>query len=142
MILNAPLHLLIIFVAFGGFLIAFYIRHKKRNKEVLVCPLESNCENVVHSQYSKLWGIPLEVLGLCYYAVVAVAHALFLIYPAFNHGQAVIVVMGVTAVAILFSLYLTFIQASRLREWCTWCLLSALFCAVIFLASLSLGGIS
>ena len=138
MILNAPLHLLIIFVAFGGFLIAFYIQHKKRNNEVLVCPLESNCEAVVHSRYSKLAGIPLELIGMTYYALVAVSHALFLIFPFFNQSEAMIAVMLVTVIAILFSLYLTFIQAVKLKEWCTWCLVSALFCAIIFLASLAL----
>ncbi|MFH1170310.1 MAG: vitamin K epoxide reductase family protein [Candidatus Vogelbacteria bacterium] len=138
MILNAPLHLLIIFVAFGGFLVAFYIRHKKRNNEVLVCPLESNCEAVVHSRYSKLASIPLELIGMVYYALVAVGHALFLIFPFFNQGEAVFMVMLMTVIAILFSLYLTFIQAAKLKEWCTWCLVSALFCAIIFLASLAL----
>ena len=138
MLLNAPLHLLIIFFAAGGFLIAFYIRHKKRHDEVLVCPLESNCEAVIHSRYSRFLGIPLELLGLLYYAVVAVSHALFLIFPAFNRGEPVIAVMVITVMAALFSLYLTFIQASKLKEWCTWCLVSALLCTIIFLASLAL----
>ena len=138
MILNAPLHLLIIFTAFGGFLIAFYIRHKKRRNEALVCPLESNCEVVIHSRYSRLFGLPLEVLGLGYYAFVAVSHALFIIFPSFHQGESVMAIMVITIIAFLFSLYLTYIQAVKLKEWCTWCLVSALFCAIIFLASLAL----
>ena len=138
MILNAPLHLLIVFVAFGGFLIAFYIQHKKRNNEVLVCPLESNCEAVIHSRYSRFLGLPLEFLGMGYYILVAVSHALFLIFPAFHQEQSVKAIMVVSVIATLFSLYLTYIQVAKLKEWCTWCLVSALFCAIIFLASLAL----
>lgn len=139
MILNAPLHLLVIFVAFGGFFIAFYIWHKKRHNEVLICPLESNCETVVHSRYSRLLGIvPVELLGLGYYALVAVSHALFLIFPTFHQGQSVMAIMAISVMAILFSLYLTYIQAVKLKEWCTWCLVSALFCLIIFFASLAL----
>ena len=46
--------------------------------------------------------------------------------------------MIITVMATLFSFYLTYIQASKLKEWCTWCLISALLCSIIFLASLAL----
>ncbi len=138
MLLAAPLHLLIILVAAGGFLIASHIRRKKLKNEALVCPLNSNCEAVIHSQYSRFLGLPLELLGMIYYAFTAFNHLLFLILPAFNSGEIVAVVMAMSVMAALFSFYLTYIQAAKLREWCTWCLISALFCSIIFLASLAL----
>lgn len=44
----------------------------------------------------------------------------------------VFVLLGLSLVAFLFSAYLTFIQAFTLRQWCTWCLISAGLCTLIF----------
>lgn len=132
------LRLLIILVALGGFAIAFYIRRKKLRAETLVCPLNSNCETVIHSAYSTFLGVPLEWLGMFYYAVVAVSYVSFIFSPAARAFNLTLLISWVTVMAFLFSLYLTYIQAVKLREWCTWCLISVLFCSIIFLASLAL----
>lgn len=128
-------HLLIIFTAFAGFLLAFYIRHKKGAGETFVCPIGADCNMVIHSEYSKFFGIPVEVLGLLYYALVALVYALFLASPVLTHPVVIITVYATTAASFIFSLYLTFVQAFKLKEWCTWCLTSAALCSVIFLAT-------
>lgn len=128
-------YLLIIFCAFGGFLIAFYIRHKKSSREVLVCPLNSNCETVIHSDFSKFFGVPVEVLGLLYYGLIAGSYGILLGLPEISSPLFLYGLLSVSAGAFLFSLYLTFIQAFTLREWCTWCLTSAMLSTVIFLSS-------
>ncbi len=119
----------IVLVALGGFAIAFYIRRKKTRAETLICPLHSNCETVIHSPYSTFLGWPLELWGMFYYALVTLSYIFFVLLP---------VILWLTVFAFLFSLYLTYIQAVKLREWCTWCLISALFCSIIFLASLAI----
>ncbi len=130
-------YLLIIFAALGGFLLAAYIRyHKKSGRQRLVCPLGHDCDSVIHSEYSLFFGIPVELLGLVYYGFVAVSYGIFLILPSAATPFFVFSVLVLTTVAFLFSLYLTFIQAFVLREWCTWCLMSAGFCAVIFALAL------
>ncbi len=61
--------------AFGlfGFFVARHIHeHKKVGKKPLVCPMKFDCASVVHSDYSKLLGVPLEVLGMFYYGLVSV----------------------------------------------------------------------
>lgn len=132
------LRLLIASVALGGFFIAFYIWRQKHRVETLVCPLHSNCETVIHSAYSTFLGLPLEWLGMFYYAVVAISYVSFLFSPAARALNLMLLISWVTVAAFLFSLYLTYIQAVKLREWCTWCLISALFCSIIFLASLAI----
>lgn len=132
---NIAPYLLIIFCAFGGFLISFYIRHKKSSREVLICPLNSNCESVIHSDFSRFFGIPVEILGFLYYGVIAASYGFITVFPEyappfFHYG-----LLSASASAFLFSLYLTFIQAFTLREWCTWCLTSAMLSTVIFLSS-------
>jgi uncharacterized membrane protein len=126
-------YVIIIFVAFSGFLLAAYIRHKKVSKETLVCPLRSNCGTVIFSDYSRFFGVPVELLGMAYYLIVAVVYGVFLAAPISMPQFVVFGIFSMTIAAFLFSLYLTFIQAFALKQWCAWCLVSAGFCTVIFL---------
>ena len=136
--MNVFLHILLIFTAFGGFLLSFYIRHKKHSHEKMICPLKSNCDTVIYSPYSKFFGVPLELLGLLYYGLIAVGYALFLIFPTLATPLVVFGVLFATTAALLFSLYLIFIQAFTLKQWCTWCLMSAGLCVIIFATALSI----
>ena len=126
------LQIIIVIVAFEGFLIASYIRHKKIKKTPLVCPMRTNCDTVIHSDYSKILGIPVEILGIMYYAFVFTAHSIQIIHPELITPNFVILELSISAAAFLFSMYLTSIQAFVLKQWCTWCLISATFCLVIF----------
>lgn len=130
-------NIILIFAAFGGFLLSFYIRHKKSSHEKMVCPLDSDCDAVIYSDYSKFFGIPVEIIGLFYYGAIAISYSLFLAFPHFAPPLIVFAVLTLTIAAFLFSLYLTFIQAFALKQWCTWCLMSAGICAVIFATALS-----
>jgi len=124
--------LLAIFAAFTGFSIAFYIRTKKRNNEHLVCHIGSDCSAVVHSDFSKFLGIPVELLGMFYYAVTAIGHGMLIAFPGFLPAWSALFLLSLSLVGFLFSAYLIFIQAFTLRQWCTWCIFSALLCTLIF----------
>lgn len=126
-------YVLIIFLAFGGFLIARYIWHHKKNvREVLICPLRANCDTVIHSDYSKFLGIPVEILGMVYYSLLAMSYGSIMIFPVLGVPLVVSGLMLVTMCAFIFSVYLTLVQALVLKNWCTWCLISATICATIF----------
>lgn len=118
-------HIVSIFLAFGGFLLSAYIFHKKRSGETMVCPLKANCDTVIYSDYGKFFYVPLELLGMGYYAFVALSYAAFVVAPTLANPMTVFILSGFTIIAFLFSLYLTFIQAFTLKQWCTWCLCSA-----------------
>ena len=124
---------IIIFLAFGGFLIARYIRHHKKNvQEALICPLKANCDMVIHSDYSKFLGIPVETLGMTYYGVLAISYGLITIFPVLGVPLVASGLLFATICAFIFSIYLTLVQAFILKNWCTWCLISASICATIF----------
>lgn len=129
-------YIILIFAALGGMLLSFYIRRKKQAHERMVCPLGSDCDAVIYSEHSKFLGVPVEILGLLYYGVIAASYALFLVSPAFAAPSVAFSVLMLTTAAFLFSLYLTFVQAFALKQWCTWCLISAGFCTMIFAAAL------
>lgn len=132
--------MLIVVFALCGLSLAVFIHYKKRLHVPLVCPIGHSCDPVVHSRYSRFMDVPVELLGVLYYALIVAAYSLSLMYPALYEGTTALFLLGLSALAFLFSLYLTFVQAFMLREWCTWCLISAALCAGIFVTALSFGG--
>ncbi|KKW44757.1 MAG: Vitamin K epoxide reductase [Parcubacteria group bacterium GW2011_GWA2_56_7] len=118
-----------------GFFIASYVRHKKTTQTHMVCPLRSNCQAVIQSQYSRFLGVPIELMGMFYYAFASVGYLLF-----FLNGDTVVtwfgqLVLALTAAAAFFSVYLIAIQTFALRQFCTWCLASAALSITIALLS-------
>jgi len=128
---------LVIIAAVIGFFLSLYIRNKKAGKQTLVCPLRASCDDVIHSEYSRFFGVPVELMGLVYYALVALVYVGLQFQPGLIPDQAILWVLGLTATALLFSLYLTVIQAIVLKQWCSWCLVSAGLCAAIFYGAIS-----
>lgn len=135
--LNTFWDTILIFAAFSGFLLAFYIRHKKHANEKLVCPLDSDCESVIHSDYSVFLGVPVEVLGMIYYGIVAIAYGVFLMFPQLVSPFAIFSVFTLSTTAFFFSLYLTCVQIFAIRQLCTWCLVSAGLSTAIFFTALA-----
>lgn len=126
------LNTLLIIFALAGFGLAFYIWNKKHQKRPMVCPLKSDCEAVINSQYSKFFGVPVEMIGLFYYGIIAASYFFFLATPFSANSLVVFLVLAASTLAVLFSLYLTFIQIFSIRQWCFWCLTSASICIAIF----------
>lgn len=135
-------NLIVIVLAFGGFSLAFYIyRNKKANKQIS-CPMDGRCDIVLHSDYSKFFGIPVEFLGVLYYAAVALSYIFFIAFPNSINPFSIFAVLALSFASVLFSAYLTFIQAFNIKQWCTWCLVSAFICAGIFAFSFAGSGFS
>jgi uncharacterized membrane protein len=131
-----PAYFFIITLATAGFIIAWYIYFKKQTHDTLVCPLNSKCEVVINSSFSRFFGIPIEILGMGYYALMIIGYTVFMVMPSAATPLAIFLIVIISTAAFLFSIYLTFIQAFALREWCTWCLTSATLSTLIFLAAI------
>ena len=122
-------------VGFAGFSVASYIYRKKHRKLPLVCPMNGNCDLVTHSTYSNFLGMPIERLGMVYYIAVFLFHAVVLLDPALATPAALAVSLGTVTAAFFFSLYLVSLQAFVIKQWCTWCVCSAVICLAIVLLS-------
>ncbi len=127
----------ITFAAAGGLGVACYIYTTKRSYAKLVCPVGSDCNVVITSRYAKFLGVPLEYWGMFYYSIVVIAYAILIFSPRLLSAPLLSGLMALTAAAFLFSLYLLFVQAFLLRQWCIWCLLSAMLSIAIFIVSLA-----
>ncbi len=119
--------------AFFGLWSAVRIYKEKKKKTTLVCPLRANCDKVVHSTYSKTFGVPNELLGILYYLVIAGSYTVLLSVPeAFSFVWLRYCMLLMTFFGVLLSVYFVVLQAVVIRSWCSLCLFSAL-------ASTSLG---
>ncbi|MBI3256105.1 MAG: vitamin K epoxide reductase family protein [Candidatus Andersenbacteria bacterium] len=132
--------IVIIFAALCGVILTIYIFNKKRRHEAMVCPLNGHCDTVVNSEFSKFLGVPVELIGMFYYSMVALAYAVFLLVPILAAPLLTLAVFVTTMLAFLFSAYLIFIQLFYIKQYCTWCLGSAGLSTVIFGLSLFISG--
>jgi len=133
--IQSNLHIILTIIGVLGFSLASYLYHCKHKRKPLVCPLRMSCDFVTTSKYSKFLGIPLEILGMIYYGAVAVIHVSMFFFPALASPTETILGLAVSTCAFFFSIYLTGIQAFVLKQWCTWCLSSAVLCALIFITT-------
>lgn len=122
-------------LGFIGFFVASHIYKEKRASRPLVCPMHFECDSVVNSDYSKFFGISVEVFGMIYYAFIFISYVLISIFSPVD-VLFLIILSFASVIAFLFSLYLIIIQAFVLRIYCSWCLVSALVSSIIFVLTL------
>ncbi len=127
------LYKLIIVLGIVGLLLSNHIFTNKKSKKKLICPLRSNCEKVVKSNYATLYGIPLEVLGMYYYGGTSLLYALAVGF--YMPASVFFFLFWVSLSGVIFSLYLIALQAFVLKDWCVWCLGSAGISILIGLSS-------
>ncbi|MBI4520882.1 MAG: vitamin K epoxide reductase family protein [Gemmatimonadetes bacterium] len=101
----------------------------------VVCGV-GDCETVQASSYARIAGVPVSAIGLGGY-VLLFALALLGLQPAFGFATWVpqLLVAGST-LGILFTGYLTYIEAFVLHAWCQWCVVSAVLITLIFFSSI------
>ncbi|MBP6883616.1 MAG: vitamin K epoxide reductase family protein [Candidatus Pacebacteria bacterium] len=128
----------ILILGLCGFVVARHI-HKHKNNEAapLVCPIKFDCHGVVHSDYSTFLGIHLEVLGMFYYGLLSLAYAFFIFLPSSMPSLVVNFMIGLSLVAFLFSFYLMSLLIFVLKKACSWCIVSALISATIFVLTIA-----
>lgn len=138
--MNIYFYVIMLITAFGGLSIANLIHRKRKYSHQLVCPVGADCDPVIYSKYSRLFRVPLETIGAIYYTIIVLTYAVFQILPDLHSPGAALVLLELTTVALLFSIYLTSIQAFALKQWCIWCLFSAAICLIIFLIEFQAAG--
>ena len=129
---NVLIRIIIFVLGVCGFLVAKHIRNHKTQNTPLVCPIGFDCHAVVHSDYSKFIGMPVEFLGMIYYALVALAYLFIIFMPGAMPNLLAILLVITSLIAFLFSVYLIIVQIFILKKGCSWCIVSAIISALIF----------
>jgi len=128
-------YIVTIIIALIGFMIASMIRHKKKVGQPLVCPIGSDCESVVYSTYSKFLGIDITNLGVAYYGFIAALYGIFIVFAGSLPDYLYVIGFLLSVGAVVFSMYLVIVQTLVIRQWCFWCILSALTSVALLIAS-------
>jgi uncharacterized membrane protein len=68
--------------------------------------------------------------------MLTVLYSVMLLYPELHVPLVYLPVLAISVGAFLFSLYLTGVQAFKIKSWCTWCLTSAAISTTIAIVSL------
>jgi uncharacterized membrane protein len=116
---------LVIVLAAIGFAVAAYLANVETTGSSAVCGPVGNCNAVQESEYAKLLGIPIGVLGMLGYGAIA---ALWVVSRVARGtlADAALLLIGVGAwVGTLFSIYLTFLEPFVIGATCMWCITSA-----------------
>jgi uncharacterized membrane protein len=113
-----------IVLALVGLGVASYLTYVHYEDIRPVCGLGGDCVKVQTSEWSKLAGIPVAVLGLAGYAVILVS--------LFVPGENGLIVGALTAlVGFGFSMYLTYRELFTIDAICQWCVASAIIMTLL-----------
>ena len=101
---------------------ALYLTIEHVTGQSVRCTILAGCSAVLSSPYAVVAGIPLAAIGAAaYFAVFSLA-----ILTLFGYSSAGKVMRVLVVVMFLVSLWLIYLQAFVIREFCQYCLLSAL----------------
>lgn len=99
------------------------------------CGGTHGCTEVQHSAYADVVGIPIPIIGIAGYLVLLVLSALRSIVGGELAFYLPVLSFGAALVGMLFSAYLTYLEAFVIRAWCYWCLASAVIMVIIWFLS-------
>jgi uncharacterized membrane protein len=124
------LRLAAIVLAVLGLGVAGYLTYVHYEDIRPVCGLGGDCVKVQSSEWSKLAGIPVAVLGLVGYAVILVS--------LFVPGEEALIAGALTAlVGLGFSAYLTYRELFTIDAICQWCVASAILMTLLAIVTTS-----
>lgn len=127
-------HSWIVPLAFLGLAISAYIHSSKKSNQKLICALGGSCNEVTESKYSRTCGIPNEVGGMVYFVIVmALAMLSILGIGGYSSISVTSVLIALSVIGSLFSVYLLSLQAFVIRKWCEYCITTALITFLILI---------
>ena len=125
---------LFLIVSFVGFLDSSYLTAEHYLSAPVPCGLfGGNCEKVLNSQYSMIFGIPTALLGAFYYLVFFIASVFFIQEkkPIFLKYLSIYSCAGLAT-----SIWLVTLQFFIIKAICQYCMLSALTSTVLFITGM------
>lgn len=131
-------------IGIGTTLYLLYLKFSPSASDVCNLGAAFNCDIVNKSVYSELFGIPVALLGLLSYIFflkVSVALRFGIkkwIVPVPAQRTLIRLAFYFAALGLLFSLYLTYIEAFVLMTYCLFCLISQALILIIFILLLIL----
>ncbi len=109
-------------VALAGLVDAAYLTIEHLAGNSVRCMVVSGCDEVLQSSYATVaFGVPVAAVGLLAYFTVFSLSTL----AAFGYDGARRLLAPLVALMFLATLWFLYLQAFRIRAFCTYCLISA-----------------
>ena len=134
---SAPTNRMIVaLLSLVGLFVALYLlAHNLGLTGPIVCGVGS-CETVQSSQWAHVGPMPVSGIGVLGYLTLLGLSILGL-QPKFARAPWVaLLLLGGSLLGVVFSGWLTYLEAVVIRAWCQWCVVSAIVITLIFLACL------
>ena len=127
--------MLVALVALAGVFVALYLTlYKLGYIGTLACAVGS-CETVQTSKWATFLGFPVGAWGVGYYVFVLTLALIGLTARYADSRRLSDILVGVTAVGVLFSLWLTYLELFVIHAICQWCVVSAILATILFILS-------
>jgi uncharacterized membrane protein len=108
-------------ISIVGLADALYLTAEHVSGRSVKCTLISGCSEVLNSSYASVRGIPLAAIGAAAYFTVFSLATL----AAFGYGVAAKLLPLLVGLMFIFTIWLIYLQAFVIRQFCEFCLLSA-----------------
>lgn len=129
-------NLIALSAAIIGAIDAIYLSWIKfSHNETLCAPGLGDCFTVNTSRYSEIYGIPIALFGLAAFLFI-IAILLGESRCSFLQENGSLLLFGVSLIGVLYSTYLTYLEAYIILAWCPYCVLSATMITIIFITSI------
>ncbi|MER3570112.1 MAG: hypothetical protein C4348_00645 [Patescibacteria group bacterium] len=125
---------IILFLSILNLIVSSYLFYLDLKKEVPFCLINSGCEFIFQSKYSRIFNIPIAFLGIVYFLILLIFS--FLIFKGKNYlikFFKIIITFG-----FLFALYLIYLQFFVIKSFCQYCLVVDFSTIIMFFLSLKL----
>ncbi len=128
--------LIALIAAIIGAINAIYLSWIKfSHNETLCAPGLGDCFTVNTSRYSEIYGIPIAIFGLAAFLFIIVI-LLGESRCSFLQENGSLILFGVSLIGVLYSAYLSYLEAYVILAWCPFCVLSAIMILTIFITSI------
>jgi uncharacterized membrane protein len=112
-----------------GLGVAIYLTYVHYSGTKPACTLGGSCLKVQTSQWSKLDGIPVALIGLIGYIAILVSQL------APDREETRLATLGMTLIGTGFSGYLTYRELFSIHAICEWCAASAVIMTLLLISS-------
>lgn len=118
-----------------GLLVALYLWLWKIGMLGAIACGTGGCETVQLSEYGDFLGLPVAFFGVGgYFALLAVS--LVGLQPRWaDRSGPTLLLVAFSGLGVVFTAYLTYLEAFVMHAWCRWCLGSAAIIVAIFISS-------
>ena len=126
-----------IVLAILGLVDTLYLVYQHYKKKPLICPVDHDCSVVTESKWNKIFFVRNDILGLLFYIGLLVAILITIFSPNLIPNLYLLITIA-TGLGLLGSIFLVYIQLYVIKDYCFYCMVSAIINLLLFVNSVGL----